>query len=87
MGSHGSQYSEVQLEVSKGDPAVTPNADNPMSSSPINSLPMAAISSSELVPRNSQTGKVDIFSCLANVRILFAVLGQRFLACSDGNQN
>ena len=33
------------------------------------------------------TGKVDILSCLTNRRILFAVLGQRFLGCSDGNQN
>ena len=29
----------------------------------------------------------DIFSCLTNVRILFAVLGQRFRGCRDGNHN
>ena len=32
-------------------------------------------------------GKVDILSCLTNRRILFAVLGQRFLPCNDGNHN
>ena len=37
-------------------------------------------------PAGAHTG-TDIFSCLTNVRIFLAVLGQSFLACSHGNHN